>query len=133
LDRPAKKFCFSPKESVAERYWTDQPRKNRKPKSDLKHIRDHYTIDTYHQAVTRGISQQATSRVDQRYRISKFRAAGLVYWTPHQLRHAKAHSIRFEWGTGAVQAVPSHSSLNATKINTKKRLGRNDKCGLALS
>jgi integrase len=122
LDRPAKKYCFSPKESVAERYRTDQPRKNRKPKSDLKHIRDHYTTDTYHQAVTHGIAQQATPRIDQPYRISKFRAAGLVYWTPHQLRHAKAQMIRDQFGLEAAQAVLGHSSLTATQIYARKRL-----------
>ncbi|MFN6206631.1 MAG: hypothetical protein ACK49R_09335 [Planctomycetota bacterium] len=46
LDRPSKQYCFSPKESVAQRYFTGKQRKNRKPKSDLKHIQDHYTTDT---------------------------------------------------------------------------------------
>jgi integrase len=122
LDRPSKQYCFSPKESVAQRYFTGKPRKNRKPKSDLKHIRDHYTTDTYHQAVTHGIAQQATPRIDQPYRVAKFRAAGLVYWTPHQLRHAKAQMIRDQFGLEAAQAVLGHSSLTATQIYAKKRL-----------
>jgi integrase len=99
-----------------------QPPANRKPKSDLKHIRDHYTTDTYHPAVTHGIAQQATPRIDPPYRVAKFRAAGLVYWTPHQLRHAKAQMIRDQFGLEAAQAVLGHSSLTATQIYAKKRL-----------
>ncbi|MFN9962754.1 MAG: tyrosine-type recombinase/integrase, partial [Planctomycetota bacterium] len=46
----------------------------------------------------------------------------LVYWTPHQLRHAKAQMIRDQFGLEAAQAVLGHSSLTATQIYAKKRL-----------
>ena len=122
LNRPAHKYCFSPRESVAIRKQTGQPRKNRKPKSELLHYKERYGTDTYGQAIAHALAQLADPPLLKPYSREKFAAAGITQWTPHQLRHAKAQLVRDNYGLEAAQAVLGHSSLTATQIYAKKRL-----------
>jgi integrase len=116
LQRDENQFCFSPREVTG-----------RQSNSD------HYNSGTYGKAVLFGLAKLSPQPINQPFSRKKFEDAGLVYWSPHQLRHAKAHLIREEFGLEAAQAVLGHASLSATQIYAKKRdqLARSvaDKCG----
>lgn len=43
-------------------------------------------------------------------------------WTPHQLRHARAHLVRERFGVEAAQAILGHDSLEATQLYSQRRL-----------
>jgi integrase len=118
LDRPKHSFCFSPKEARVAQFEAQ----GKKATGRFTKLTDRYQIDTYQRAIIHGIASLANPRIEQPYRREKFDAAGVVYWTPHQLRHAKAQMIRDQFGLEAAQAVLGHSSLTATQIYAKKRL-----------
>lgn len=48
--------------------------------------------------------------------------AGVRPWTPHQLRHSKAHEVRERWGAEAVQAVLGHDQLKTSEVYSSRRL-----------
>lgn len=100
-------FCFSPKESEAQR--SKDRREARKTPLSLKQARrksklppkakDSYTPDSFRRAVTRAA-----------------KAAKVELWSPHQLRHAAATEFRREFGLEASQVLLGHSSANITEI-----------------
>lgn len=108
-DRPIDAFMFSPREAIRERIDTrdeeekkNKPRRaNQKPnrKKTERVMGDHYTTASYNRAVQRACV-----------------AAGIPPWTPGQLRHSAATTIRKEFGIEMVQAVLGHSQLNTTEI-----------------
>jgi integrase len=118
LDRPKHTFCFSPKEAREAQLRAQ----GKKVSASFRTLTDRYQIDTYQKALIHGIAAQAKPRIEQPYRREYFEAAGIEYWTPHQLRHAKAQMIRDTYGLEAAQAVLGHSSLTATQIYARKRL-----------
>ena len=105
INRDVTTFCFQPRES------------NGKTSK-----RAHYHPDTYAKAILYGIASLVEPRVEPPFSRAKFDAAGLTYWTPHQLRHARATAIREQYGLEAAQAVLGHASLAATQIYAKRRL-----------
>lgn len=107
LDRDPNSYCFSPKEA-----------------SNKKQAKDCYNSGTYGQAVAHGLAGLSLGEIKKPYSRPKFRVAGIRYWTPHQLRHAKAQLVRDELGIEAAQAVLGHSSLHATQIYAKRTMER---------
>lgn len=106
-------FVFSPKETVRLKH--EAKRRNRKckvyesqeryrrkkqeAKSPKRPPKDHYTPDSYRQAI---------KRITEKH--------GLPHWTPHQLRHSAGTDIRDKFGLDAAQAVLGHSNAKTTEI-----------------
>ena len=63
----------------------------------FKTTREHYTVASYRRAIARACKK-----------------AGVEKWSPHQLRHNRATSIRFEYGLDAARAVLGHRKLGMT-------------------
>lgn len=84
--------------------------------------RERYQADTYGKAVLYGLAKLAPVRIRQPFSRAKFSAAGLEYWTPHQIRHARATEIRAKHGIEASQAALGHASIDATQIYAKRNL-----------
>ena len=80
-------------------------------------FRARYHTATYNQAIGKAIgraNKKATSKG----------SAGppIPHWTSHQIRHAKGHSVRGEFGLEAAQAVLGHDSIKSTQIYSDKQL-----------
>ena len=116
LNRPLDAFCFSPAESeklrrakAAANRKTAQHQGNRPgtnrvaiPKRVPKAC---YTTDSYRKAI---------QRVCKRKGIDK--------WSPNQLRHTAATSIRKAYGLEAAQVVCGHQSANVTQVYAERDL-----------
>jgi len=108
LNRPTHACLFSPAEAEAERRKAqhearvtplscgNKPGSNRVEDPKVS-PRDAYTTDTVRRAITRAC-----------------KSAGVPSWTPHQLRHTAATSIRRAAGVEAAALVLGHSSAVLT-------------------
>jgi len=106
LDRAADRYCFSPKEAAEyERRKlskpTTQAEKSRRPR--VKRRGNRYTTDSYRRAITR-----ACQRGD------------VTPWSPNQLRHTRATTIRQLFGLEASQVVLGHSRADVTQIYAER-------------
>ncbi len=117
LDRWPESKCFSPREARQRKLES----LGRKVESGFGHLKTHYTPSTYGRAIIHGLAQLAEKPLRPPYSRAKFFAQAIEYWTPHQLRHAKAQALRNEFGLEAAQAVLGHNTLAATQIYAKKR------------
>lgn len=118
LDRAGDSFCFSPREAKIAQLKS----KGWKVKSVMAKFGLRYKADTYQKAVLNGIAGLGKPRIKAPFNREKFATAGLVYWTPHQIRHSKGTEIREQYGIEAAQAMLGHASLSATQIYAKKRM-----------
>ncbi len=104
LSRPADKPMFAPEDA----------RKNAR----------------YHEAYSSATYRRAIHRAIERYNVNIVRFAKqlgvepvlMPIWSPHQLRHAKGHFVRANYGIEAAQAVLGHDSLDATQIYSARQL-----------
>ncbi len=107
ISRRPSEYLFSPKEAEAERYAGAhihrRPNQAAAPKKTDRVVGNHYTSDTYRQAIVRACKK-----------------AGVTPWTPHQLRHSRAQLIRDEFGVEAAGAVLGQRKLDATLIYAPK-------------
>jgi len=112
LDRDADAYCFSPRESVewqreqqrAKRQSKVQPsQQNRSKKTPRKAPGKKYTTDTYRQAI--------------RYACDK---AGITRWSPNQIRHAVATSVREQFGLEGAQVALGHSRADVTQVYAER-------------
>lgn len=74
-----------------------------------------YNSNSYRSALQDGVDRLNAAR--QKAGLEK-----LPMWTPHQLRHAKGHMVRDEYGIEAVQAVLGHTRLATSEIYSASRL-----------
>jgi integrase len=117
-------YLFSPREGMA--HFREQQRKNRKTKvppsqtcrkkgKTRKRPGDHYTPDSYAEAVER-----ACVRADEKaHRDNPEVPADVVlvpHWHPNQLRHTLATEIRREAGIDAARAQLGHTSPVMTEV-----------------
>jgi integrase len=107
LDRDPGAYCFSPREAVADlrarqraaRKSKVQPsQQDRRKRAPRRTLGDHYTTDTYGNAVERACLK-----------------AGVPLWHPHQLRHSAATEVRREAGLEAARAVLGHATASMTE------------------
>lgn len=96
-------YVFSPKDARKEKGegLPSRRRPDQKPtpcRTERK-IGEHYTVCSYHRAITRACDE-----------------AGIPRWHPHQLRHVAATNIRREFGLEAAQAVLGHARADVTQI-----------------
>lgn len=123
LDRPDDKPCFSPRESLqwyydqaeAKRQCARYPSEPKRVKTMNRRARDHYDSRTYQKAISTGIDNCNADR-------KKRKMDPVPYWTPHQIRHAKATEVRAVYGLEAAQAALGHSSIDATQIYAEQNL-----------
>jgi integrase len=103
---------FSPKDAERDRraeqrsrrktkLWRSHSNKARRLRrgSNAQNIRDCYDTASYRRAVARACEK-----------------AGVVRWSPNQLRHSAATRIRKELGIESAQAVLGHRNLETTQV-----------------
>ncbi len=110
LLRPSEAFCFSPKETLAQsldaRHESRQTPMNcgnkpdkRKRRRAIDKVSDQYDVIAYRRAIHRACDR-----------------AGVRRWSPNQLRHTAATTVRERFGLDAVQAVLGHSHARVSEI-----------------
>ena len=125
LERPAKAYCFSPRESEAMRaklrradrrspmtpsQRARKPKKNRRRPPSAK-----YVTDSYRRAIGRAVDLANEER----------KAAGkaaLPHWAPNQLRHLRAGEVKEAMGIETASAVLGHMNLRTTEIYADRKL-----------
>jgi integrase len=85
--------------------------------------RSFYDAVSYLRAITRAIDRVNRARV-------KAGADPIPYWTPHQLRHARATLLRASYGLEGSQAAIGHKSLAAHQIYAQRQSGLAKKIAL---
>ncbi|OHB48256.1 MAG: hypothetical protein A2Y10_06380 [Planctomycetes bacterium GWF2_41_51] len=117
LNRSQDQFCFSPRESLAQRFAErfksrktplscgNRPGTNikLKPKND---VREFYDPNSYRQAVNYAIAAAQKSE--------QFEDDEILHFHPHQLRHTAATIVRKEVGLDAARALLGYRSLSMT-------------------
>lgn len=115
-DRAGELWCFSPKDSarmVRERrqgqrttpvHYGNRPGSN-KAKNPLRFPGLKYTTDSYRRAIHRAC-----------------KTADVEKWSPNQIRHTAATSIREEFGLEAAQYVLGHTRADTTQIYAERNL-----------
>jgi integrase len=81
-----------------------------------------FRSDTYGKSVLNALAKLTDPPLARPHSRERFEAAGIPFWTPHQLRHARATEIREQFGIEAAQAVLGHASLQATQIYAKRQV-----------
>ena len=110
VDRPVDAYLFSPAEADTARRavlsaarkipitYGNRPGTNRRRRPAWK-PGDHYTVNTYRQAIQRGCD-----------------SAGVDRWSPHRLRHNAATAVRCQFGLEAAQLLLGHARADVTEI-----------------
>jgi integrase len=78
-----------------------------------RRYRRRYRVQTYRQAVSRGI---------ERVNADPETAEPIPRFTPHQLRHSRIRLVREKYGAEAAQGIAGHGSLDATQLYSDARL-----------
>jgi len=144
LLRPADTYCFSPAEAVKQHLaarhavrktpptYGNVPGSNRKSRPKRR-AGDHFTNDSYNRAIQRAceaafgmpaelrrISRKLPE--DERKRLQKLAAEWRAEhcWSPNQLRHAAASSVRRQFGLEAAQVVLGHSKADVTQVYAER-------------
>ncbi len=108
--RPADAFLFSPIEAEAERVARRSARRTTPPaygnrpgksrvRSPKRAPRETYDRDSYRRAIQRACQK-----------------AGVPRWSPHQLRHSRATSVRRKYGLEGAQTILGQRRVEATQI-----------------
>ncbi len=118
LTADATKYIFSPADAEAHRQTERRRRRRVKvyPRQDALHAHRRprrpkrrpgarYTKDSYRQAIQRACLK-----------------AGVMPWSPHQLRHARITELGQEFSLEAARAVAGHKSVKTTLIYTARDL-----------
>jgi integrase len=111
LDRAPDAYCFSPAEVIAGRLARESSggaasSRGTRPAARPK-IGGRYTKDSYRVAIQRAC-----------------RRAKVPVWTPHQLRHTRATTIRREYDIEAAQIILGHSKPDTTVIYAERDLSK---------
>ena len=99
MHRAPDAYCFSPAESVRRQSMQNDDAHRAKNGCKLRKFNDHYTKDSYNRCIRRACLK-----------------ANVRPWSPNQLRHARATTIRAEFGIEAAQVVLGHANPNTTLI-----------------
>ncbi len=113
LDRPSDAYCFSPRDSMARRYWGDEAEgRAMKRRPTKRGPRDRYCASTYGAAIADAITKANEAKPEMK----------LPRWSPNQLRHAAATEIRQRFGLEAAQVTLGHVQMATTEIYAEKNL-----------
>jgi integrase len=106
LARPKADYLFQPKHLNGER---------------AAGYRSFYDSVSYLRAIRRAI-ERVNRQIDERNegKPEPERLPRIPYWTPHQLRHAKATRVRAAYGIEAAQASTGHARLSSAQIYAKR-------------
>ena len=107
MQRDPEAYLFSPRDAESERY-QEAPthrRGNQKPtpRKTNRTLGDHYTAGSLRKAVQRACEK-----------------ANVPVWTPYQLRHSVATTIRKRYGLEAAQVLLGHSRADVTQIYAER-------------
>lgn len=76
---------------------------------------DHYDSNSYRQAIERAIERVNEERAEKKLPL-------IEEWTPHQIRHAHATTVRAKYGLEAAQVALGHESMDITQVYAEKNL-----------
>ncbi len=101
LLRPADAYCFSPRESERERYAKAATHRHQPvaPPDTNRVVGERYTATTYRRAIEYAC-----------------RKAKIEVWSPNQLRHNAATTIRKDYGIEAAQLLLGHARADVTQV-----------------
>jgi integrase len=128
LLRDAATYCFSPAESVKKRRGEQracrktkvQPsQQNRRKQRPKKVPGDHYTRNSYCQAITRAIRNANRQRTKDA-RKTATEPILLPRWHANQLRHTRATEIRRNYGLEAAQVILGHAKADVTQVYAER-------------
>jgi len=114
-DRPPDAWCFSPRDaarwSLGRRAKREPDRRQQRARQRwLDRFRDHYTQDTFGQALANLIR-----------RVNRGRKAKVPHFSPNDLRHTRLTEIERELGIEAAQAAAGHDQLQTTRYYVHQR------------
>ena len=137
-------YCFAPTEAAKRRREArhsarktplscgNTPGSNCKP-APKRRPKDRYTKDAYNRAIQRGCEAafgmpQELRRIpkktpkDEKKRLQKLAAQWRAKhcWSPNQLRHAAASSVRRQFGLEAAQVVLGHAKADVTQVYAER-------------
>ena len=130
LLRDCKSYCFDPREAVAEMRAKRSLQRStsmacgNKPGTNVKAIPkrsagERYSSASYRKAIHRGCKRAFPA--DKALTGEKLKAWNKRNrWSPNQLRHTKATSIRKEFGLEASQIVLGHSTADITQVYAER-------------
>lgn len=137
---PSESYCFSPIDS--ERKRKAQMRERRKSKvqpsqQDRRKAKlrrspqERYTKDGYNRGIRRAVERLNRERLtrlaqslNRSPRPDEIAAVSLPGWSPNQLRHAVATTIRRTHGIEAAQTVLGHSRADVTQVYAERALSK---------
>lgn len=114
-------YLFSPRDAEAERraiqrekrQSTVQPsQRDRRKSCPKRQACEHYTTDSYRQAIARGIVKANKQGVE------------LPHWHPNQLRHNAGTAARREGGVELAQIILGHSKADVTQVYAERDVQR---------
>jgi len=79
-------------------------------------FRVRYFTGSYNQSIAKAIG-----RANKKATAKGTGAEPIPHWTSHQIRHAKGHSVRADFGLEAAQAVLGHESIKSTQVYSDKQ------------
>ena len=132
LLRPHDSYCFSPRESEKRRLARNhaerktplscgnRPGTNRKRKPK-REPGDCYDTKSYRGAIHRAIARANQKRCEEAQERGTT-ADLLPRWSPNQLRHTAATTIRRQFGLEAAQVTLGHSEVGTTQIYAERDL-----------
>jgi integrase len=135
MDREPDKYCFSPRESMAQRFLERSSTRTtplscgNKPGTNTKSNPrstpgDYYDPNCYRSAVVYAIKAARKS--------GKFEENEIIDIHPHQLRHTTATIVRKEFGLDAARALLGHKSLAMTDGYAEIDKGLADRAAITL-
>ena len=106
--REPDEYLFSPREANQEAKSRDAQSSRRNdqkpnPKKTTRVTGNKYTVDSYRRAINRACEK-----------------AGVKQWSPNQLRHNAATSIRKEYGIEAAQVILGHATADITQVYAER-------------
>lgn len=105
-NRPADAWCFSPREAQAA--WRDANYKKRGSRRKRGGPRTHQARELY--------DNRSYGNAVKRACV----AAKIEHWTPNQLRHAAATTIRREFGLERAQVALGHAAADVTQVYAER-------------
>lgn len=112
LLRPPEAFCFSPRESEAERHARAEghrrPNQRPNPKTTDRTIGDRYSTASYGTAIARAV------------KAAQDDGHALEPWRPNRLRHSAGTEARRLYGLEGAQILLGHSSADVTQVYAER-------------
>jgi integrase len=109
-------YLFDPREAVAEHHSRRSAERKSRPTPSERSKRAEKPGSGHRRRYSRASYRNAILRACER--------AGVTPWSPNQLRHATATSIRAKYGLEAAQVILGHSKADVTQVYAERDRAR---------